>query len=221
MNRKNLSTQITPRQLKVLNTIAQFEDRQCYSATIAEIAHELNVSRTTVFEHIAALREKKLLTKSKGKARSSTITQKARRLLDEQEQKTQAHEIPPAVPHGIPLLGRVAAGYAIEAIENRESLALTDLFGNQDDIFSLQVTGESMINAGISNGDYIICKRAVNAYNGQIVIAIIDENEVTVKRFFQEDDTIRLQPENEEFEPIYTQNCRIEAIVLGLLHTFR
>lgn len=217
MNKINPGDQITPRQLDVLSIIGQFEDRQCYSATIAEIAQELGVSRTTVFEHIAALREKKMLTKSKGKARSSTITAKARRLLEEKLHKTQMYE----APSGIPLLGRVAAGYAIEAIENRETLALTDLFGNQDDIFSLQVSGESMINAGISNGDYVICKRAVNAYNGQIVIAIIDENEVTLKRFYQEEDTIRLQPENEDFEPIFTQNCRIEAIIIGLLHTFR
>lgn len=217
MNRKKANTQITPRQLTVLNVIAQFEDRQCYSATIAEIAQELGISRTTIFEHIAALREKKMLTNSKGKARSSIITAKGRRLLDEQLQKAQVSEMYATIP----LLGRVAAGYAIEAIEDRNTLALTDLFGNSDDIFSLQIAGESMIDAGISNGDYVICKRAVNAHNGQIVIAIIDENEVTVKKFYQEPDRIRLQPANEAFEPIYTQNCRIEAIVIGLLHSFQ
>lgn len=219
MNAKKSGGQVTPRQLKVLSVIAQFEDRQCYSATIAEIAQELSVSRTTIFEHIAALREKKMLTKTKGKARSSTITAKGRRLLDEQTQKTQAYEASSAI--GIPLLGRVAAGYAIEVIENRDRLELTDLFGHQDDIFSLQVSGESMINAGINNGDYVICKRSTYANNGQIVIAIIDENEVTVKRFYQEQDSIRLEPENEAFEAIYTQNCRIEAVVVGLLHSFR
>jgi repressor LexA len=220
---KTAKTAITPRQLKVLNVIAWFEDKQCYSATIAEIAHELSVSRTTIFEHIAALREKKLLTKSKGKARSSTITPKGRRLLDEQEQKSESRqqcEIP-AVSSGIPLLGRVAAGYAIEAIENRDTLAISDLFGTLDDVFSLQVTGESMIDAGISNGDYVICRRAVNAHNGQIVIAVVDESEVTVKKFYLESDCVRLQPANETFEPIYTQNCRIEAIVVGLLHSFQ
>ena len=115
----------------------------------------------------------------------------------------------------------VAAGYAIEAIENRDTLSLGDLFGNMDDIFSLQVAGDSMINAGISNGDYVICRRASGAHNGQIVIAIIDENEVTLKRFYHEQDRIRLEPANEAFEPIYSQNCRIEAIVIGLLHSFR
>jgi len=122
---------------------------------------------------------------------------------------------------GIPLLGRVAAGYAIEAIEDRNTLALADLFGNMDDIFSLQVAGDSMIDAGISSGDYVICRKAAGAHNGQIVIAVIDENEVTVKKFYHENDHIRLEPANEAFEPIYSQNCRIEAIVIGLLHSFR
>lgn len=211
---------ITPKQLEVLSVIAEFEDRQCYSATIAEIAAELNVSRTTVFEHIAALREKNLLTSSKGKARSSRITRQGQQLLEEQREKLESFETPQR-PQGIPLLGRVAAGYAIEAIENRDSLSLSDLFGNTDEIFSLQVTGESMINDGISDGDYIICRRASGAYNGQIVVAILDENEVTVKRFYHEQDHIRLEPANEAFEPIYSQNCRIEAIVIGLLHSFR
>jgi repressor LexA len=217
LSKKQPNSQITPRQLEVLSVIDRFQDRQCYSATIAEIAGELGVSRTTVFEHVAALREKKLLTKSKGKARSSKITQQGRQLLDEQQQKNEVHEISP----GIPLLGRVAAGYAIEAIEDKSTLTLSDLFGSIDDIFSLQVAGESMIDAGISNGDYVICRRAANAYDGQIVIAIIDENEVTMKRFYQEPDQIRLQPANEAFEPIFTRNCRIEAIVVGLLHSFR
>ncbi|MBW8017301.1 MAG: repressor LexA [Planctomycetes bacterium] len=216
MNRKN-PNQITPRQLEVLSVIAEFEDRQCYSATIAEIAGQLSVSRTTVFEHIAALRRKKLLTNSRGKARSSRITRLGRQLLDEKQQKNAMHEMSP----GIPLLGRVAAGYAIEAIENRDTLSLADLFGNMDDIFSLQVTGESMIDAGISDGDYVICRRAVGAHNGQIVVAILDENEVTVKKFYLEPDHIRLEPANKAFQPIYSQNCRIEAIVIGLLHSFR
>jgi len=77
-----------------------------------------------------------------------------------------------------------------------------------------------MIEAGISDGDYIICRRATGAYNGQIVVAIIDENEVTVKKFYHENDHIRLEPANETFRPIITNNCRIEAIVIGLLHSF-
>jgi len=216
LSRKDPS-KVTPKQLEVLSVIASFEDRQCYSATIAEIAAELNVSRTTVFEHIAALREKKMLTNSKGKARSSRITQQGQTLLEEKQHKSINFE----VPTGIPLLGRVAAGYAIEAIENLDTLSLGDLFGNTDDVFSLLVTGQSMIDEGISDGDFIICRRATHAYNGQIVVAIIDENEVTVKKFFREQDHIRLEPANEIFEPICTQNCRVEAVVVGLLHSFR
>lgn len=210
---QNPAGQITPRQLAVLRLIGQFEASQCYSPTIAELAEELNVSRTTVFEHITELRKKQLLTSSAGKARSSTLTQKASRLLNAERSVTKSA----AVCEEVPLLGRVAAGVPIEAIENRRSLSLRNLFGSSDNIFSLEVDGDSMIDEGIYTGDYVICRHASTAEDGQMVIAIVDDENATLKRFYRQGDCVRLQASNPAYEPIYTDNCRVQAIVVGHL----
>ena len=209
--------QITPRQLAVLKAIAYFEKNRCYSATIAELAIQLNVSRTTVFEHIAALREKKLLTGTKGKARSLKLTKKANRLLDDID---RTEELPETSAGSVPLLGNVAAGNPIDAIENRQMLSLTSVFGDSDDIFALEVRGDSMIEAGIDSGDFVLCKRTPNAVDGDMVVAIVDEDTATVKRFFRDENQIRLEPANEAYDPIYTDNCRIEGVVLGTMRKF-
>ena len=173
----------------------------------------LSVSRTTAFEHIAALVEKGLLARSRGKLRSLKLTPRASRLL---EQDLQAESIR-ATEQGVPLLGTVAAGLPAEAIENPEKISLRELFGNSDEIFTLRVSGDSMLDEGISDGDYVFCKRSSFARDGQIVVAIVDESEATLKKFYAESDRARLEPANTAYNPIYSDNCRIEAVVLGLL----
>jgi len=121
---------------------------------------------------------------------------------------------------GINLLGRVAAGRPIEAIENRQSLSLGDIFGTADDVFALEVVGDSMIEEGIDSGDYIVCRRCQTAGDGELVVAIMGEEEVTLKKFYLEKDRVRLQPANEAYEPIYSNDCKIEAVVIGLLHRY-
>jgi len=121
---------------------------------------------------------------------------------------------------GIPLAGSVAAGVPVEAVENIESLSLNSAFGSGDDIFALEVTGDSMINEDIRQGDYVICRRSRVADDGQLVIAIVDDENATLKRFYREKDLARLQPANDDYKPIYTDNCRIEAIVIGLIRKF-
>jgi repressor LexA len=117
---------------------------------------------------------------------------------------------------GIPLLGRVAAGAPIEAIENIEHISLQSEFGSED-TFALKVQGDSMTGDGIFDGDYVVCKRSQTAQNGKIVAAIVDNENATVKRFYKETDRIRLEPSNPNYPPIYTQNCQIAGIVVGLM----
>ena len=117
---------------------------------------------------------------------------------------------------GIPLLGSVAAGVPIEAIENIEHISLQSEFGSED-TFALKVQGDSMTGDGIYDGDYVVCKRTQTASNGKIVVAIVDNENATVKRFYKEPDTIRLEPSNPNYEPIFTQNCQIAGIVVGLM----
>jgi repressor LexA len=142
-----------------------------------------------------------------------SITAKARKLLRESQYVEESDE---SQAEGIPLLGRIAAGVPIEAIENTERISLSE-FGNTQDTFALQVVGSSMIDDGIFDGDYVVCKRAQSAENGKIVAAIVDEENATVKRFFKEADRVRLEPSNPEFKPIYTRNCKIAGVVVGLM----
>jgi repressor LexA len=121
---------------------------------------------------------------------------------------------------GIPLAGRVAAGMPVEAVENVELLSLSSAFGSGDNLFALEVTGDSMIGQDIRQGDYVICRRSCTAENGQLVVAITNDENATLKRFYKEKGRARLQPANDDYQPIYTDNCRIEAIVVGLLRKF-
>ena len=212
------ASQTTPRQLELLKAIAGFQASRSYSPTIGELAAQLRISRSTVFEHITALREKALLSGSPGRARSLNPTSKAQKLLEELagcDSNSLSQQ-----PKGIPLAGRVAAGTPIEAIENKEDFSLSSHFGDPDDTFALEVAGDSMLDAGIRNGDYVICRRSQTADNGQLVVAIVDDENATLKRFYREKTTVRLQPANDDYEPICSQNCRIEAVVIGLVRKF-
>ncbi|MDD5133778.1 MAG: transcriptional repressor LexA [Phycisphaerae bacterium] len=205
---------LTPRQQQSLKLIADYQKNNCYSITIQELASLLGTSRTTAFEHIEGLREKGLLSAQSGRARSLSLTSLGRQLLDSQS-GTDDYDI--AEPDGIPLLGRVAAGVPIEAIENTEHISLASEFGNTQDTFALKVAGDSMTGDGIFDGDLVICKHTQTAENGKMVVAIVDDENATVKRFYRETDRIRLEASNPAYEPIYTQNCTITGVVVGVM----
>lgn len=210
--------QLTPRQLQLLQMIAHFQQNRCYSPTLSEMASELNISRSTVFEHLTELRRKGLLSRYQNKARSLKVSSQGQELLSElseQSSRTYAEE-----STGIPLAGSVAAGVPIEAVENIELLSLASTFGSGDDLFALEVNGESMIDEDIRQGDYVICRRTRIAEDGQLVIAIVDDENATLKRFYKEKDRVRLQPANDNYQPIYSDNCRIEAVVIGLMRKY-
>lgn len=211
---------LTPKQLLVLQAVAEFQSSHCYSPTMEEIAELLNVKRPTVYEHIEALRRKQLLANSSGKARCLQLTGRAEEYLNsiennriEQFQK----DFPPPQAAGLSLLGRVSAGYGIEAVEDKTEFGIAELFGQHGGLFVLEVCGQSMINAGICDRDYLVCKSAQTADNGQLVIALLDGRNATIKRFFRDKKGVCLQPENDCFDPIYPHDCTIQAIVVGLI----
>ena len=207
--------QLTPRQLQLLQMVARFQENRCYSPTLAELACELDISRSTVFEHLAELRKKGLLSGYQNKARSLKVRSQGQELLNE----LSGQSSPPYAKEnaGIPLAGSVAAGVPVEAVENVESLSLSSAFGSGDDIFALEVRGDSMIDEDIRQGDYVICRRSCVAVDGQLVVANVDDENATLKKFYKEKDRARLQPANDNYQPIYTDNCQIEAIVIGLI----
>lgn len=206
---------LTPRQLQLLKAIRVFQAGRCYSPTIAELASQMTISRSTTFEHIEELRKKDLLSPSPATARSLRLTSKAQKLLDSLDSEIPDSSSRP--PADIPLAGKVAAGVPIEAVENIESLSLNSCFGSSENIFALEVKGDSMTGDGIADGDFVICRKCSTADNGQLVIAIVDNNNATLKRFYKEKSAVRLQPSNDAYEPIYSDNCRIEAVVVGLV----
>jgi repressor LexA len=206
---------LTPRQLQLLKAIRVFQAGRCYSPTIAELASELTISRSTTFEHIAELRKKDLLSHSPAAARSLKLTSKAQKLLNCLDSNTLNRRS--YSQDDIPLAGKVAAGVPIEAVEDIESLSLNSCFGNSDDIFALEVKGDSMTGDGIVDGDFVICRKCSTADNGQLVVAIVDNENATLKRFYKEKSAVRLQPSNDNYNPIYSADCRIEAVVVGLV----
>jgi repressor LexA len=205
----------TPRQVQLLKTIAEFAGRDGYSPTIGELAQTAGVSRTTTFEHVEQLRKKGYIWGPAGKARSLTPTSKARKLLNQLNRcQSQTKE---TADTEIPLAGVVAAGLPIEAVENSDKLSINSLFGSCDEVFALAVRGDSMAGENINDGDHVICRRASSVSDGQLVVAIVDNENATLKRFYKEPGRVRLQPANDEYQPIYSDNCRVEGVVIGLI----
>lgn len=198
---------LTSKQEKILKTIKKFIAEKGYAPTIRELCKLCNLSSTaTMFVHLKNLTKKGYINQTKSKFRT----------IDLNIPNEYAKNDDTAV--SVPLLGKVAAGNPIEAISNpNEYFSLPkDLLPRNNDVFTLEVSGDSMINIGIFDGDIVIVKRAKTAENGEIVVAMTDENEVTLKRFYKEKGHIRLQPENDNLEPIILKNVTILGKAIGL-----
>jgi len=199
--------ELTKRQKEVLNYIKEFMVKKGYPPTVREIGESLGLSSpATTFSHIAQLEEKGYIRKNNSKNR-------ALELLVKNEFLKENYDVVE-----VPLLGKITAGSPIEAIENpNEYFSLPAyLIPNNQEVFTLKVSGESMINAGIYDDDIVIVQRQSAARNGEIVVAMNDENEVTLKTFYKEDGYFRLQPENNTMVPIILKNVVILGKAIGL-----
>lgn len=202
---------LTPRQEEALKFIKEGIAKNGYPPTVREIGKFLGLSSpATIQVHLSNLEDKGYIKKGGNKSR-------AIELLVKNEYANQNEEI-----IQVPLLGKVTAGSPIEAIERpNEFFSLPAyLIPNKKEVFTLDVSGESMINAGIFDGDIVIVQRQNTANNGDIVVAMTDENEVTLKRFYKEKDYIRLQPENDYMAPIILPNVSILGKAIGLYRQF-
>jgi repressor LexA len=126
-------------------------------------------------------------------------------------------------PTRLPLVGTIAAGSPILAVEDRQSLDLEDLFAapnRSGDVFVLKVRGDSMIDQHIAEGDYVVCRRTAQARNGETVVALLPDGEATLKTFFRERGHIRLQPANEKYQPIIVPDCQIQGVVIGVIRQY-
>ena len=178
-----------------------------YPPSVREIGEAVGLaSSSTVHGHLARL-------ESKGFIRRDPTKPRAIEILDPEGLETMK----PGVLH-VPLVGKVTAGLPITAIENiEEYFPLPESFGTSEDkLFMLEIVGNSMIEAGILNGDYVVVKQQQTANNGEIVVAMTEDDEATVKRFFKEKDYFRLQPENASMDPIILDNVSILGKVVGV-----
>lgn len=197
---------LTPKQLRVLTFIRDFSRAKGYSPTMQELADEFGVSKVTVFEHVSALHKKGYLKRSRHKARSLQLSDSIR-FPDERATR-------------LPLAGTIAAGAPIEAIEQNESLDLEEMFVSSHGNFVLRVRGDSMIEDQICDGDYVIIEKRETARDGETVVALLDDGEATLKRFYREPRGIRLQPANPAYKPIHTKSVQIQGVVVGILRRY-
>jgi repressor LexA len=196
----SVSPPLTERQQAVYDLIRELMIRRGYGPTVREIGEHFGIrSPNGVMCHLKALERKGLLKRSPNKSRAIELTHAADRSGT-----------------AMPMAGRVAAGPTTLAFEQNERIDLGELFF-RDDRFLLQVNGDSMINAHITDGDYVVIQKKDSATPGQMVVAQTPDGEATLKYWFPEEDRVRLQPANDEMEPIYVRECKVIGVAVGVV----
>jgi repressor LexA len=204
---------ITKRQRQVYDFISDFVERNQYSPSFEEIGEGLGLSSlATVHKHISNLEKKGLLSRDYNRSRSIDLLPPKGRLK-------QAMSVSTGMV--LPLLGRIAAGQPIEAIERPETISLAD-FVRSKEVFVLEVRGDSMQDEHILNNDYVLIEKTKIAHNGDIVVALVEGTDATLKRFYREGDKIRLQPSNAKMKPIIVAaaSVEIQGRVIGVLRKY-
>jgi len=204
---------ITRRQRQVYDFISRFVTEKGYSPSFEEIGGGLGLnSLATVHKHITNLEKKGLLTRDYNRSRSIDLLPPKGKLKQSMAVNSMM---------ALPLLGRIAAGQPIEALQNPETISLAD-FVQSRDVFVLEVGGDSMQDEGILDGDYVLVEKTKVAHNGDIVVALVEGSETTLKRFYKEGDNIRLQPSNTNMDPIirHASVVQIQGRVIGVLRKY-
>ncbi len=197
---------LTRRQQEILVFLKGYLDEHGYSPSLEEIARHFQIaSLNGVYKHLRALEARGFIRRLSNQARSIQV-------LD-----PEAHGGPQ-----LPLLGEVAAGEPIEAVTDGELVAVPDSFLTRNNNYVLRVRGDSMIDEHIQDGDLIVVEAREQVHNGEMVVALLDEENVTLKKYFREGPTIRLQPANPRFEPIRVpeQRVRVQGIVVGVMRRY-
>lgn len=199
---------LTKRQADILNYVTDFVEEHGYAPSYREIAQHFELSSVaTVHDHITALVQKDYLRDAAGEARGIE-------LVARKEKPTNPIE-------SLPLFGLIAAGEPIEAIESQERVDVPQSMLGSGDYFALQVKGVSMIEDGINDGDFVIVEKRNVANNGDIVVALLNGRDATLKRFYQEARRVRLEPANSTMKPIFVrQGLQIQGKVVGLMRKY-
>lgn len=196
-------TILTKKQKEIFDYISEYEKDFSYAPSLSEIKEAVGSSAiSTIHEHVSNLVKKGFLKRTKGAARSLELI-----------------KIKLAETMSIPLVGSIACGEPIEAIEEQDEVVSVVEDDRYDikDLYALKAKGDSMLGDGIFSGDYLIIKKQSWANNGDTVVAIIDDNEATLKRFYKEQGRIRLQPANKDYEPIFRKDVEVRGVVIKVI----
>ncbi|MDQ3434373.1 MAG: transcriptional repressor LexA [Thermoleophilaceae bacterium] len=199
---------LTKRQQEIVDFIKKYSARYGYPPTVRDIGRAIGLtSSSTVHAHLANLEKAGMLRRDPSKPRAiELLVDKAKRVAL------------PGGDGGLPVVGQVAAGQPVLAEENiEEYVDIPPLAGGDEGEYVLMVTGDSMIGAGIHDGDHVVVRTQATARDGEIVVALVGDAEATVKRFFKEADHVRLQPENDALEPIVSTEVSVLGKVVGVL----
>jgi repressor LexA len=207
---------LTKRQQEIFDFIKRYSAKYGYPPTVRDIGKAVGLaSSSTVHAHLANLEKLGLLRRDPSKPRAIEMLDRAREGVEQAVENVRSL----VKPDGLPLVGQVAAGSPVLAEENiEEYVPVPPLAGGETGEYVLRIRGESMKNAGILEGDYVVVRPQEDATDGEIVVALVGE-EATVKRFFRENDHVRLQPENETMEPIRSKDVRVLGRVVGLFRS--
>lgn len=203
-----MGTQITKRQRQILDFINDFTKKRGFAPSYREIGEYFELrSPATIHDHVQGLKKKGLLKTSYNEARSIELI--------------EANDIDIGQTIELPLVGYITAGEPIEVIEQKETMAIPAQFKiDRFNSYVLKVKGESMIDEGIMDGDYVIVERNPSPRNGDVVVALLNNAYATLKKFYREADRIRLQPANPLMKPIYVRDPLIQGIVKGVIRKF-
>ncbi len=202
-------TTLTKKQAEIFAFIRSHKAEHGYAPSYREIAEHFDLSSpATVHQHVQSLVEKGVITVGEdGEARSIEVI---------------VQEKPAAFAVMLPLAGLITAGAPIEAVEQNETMAVpTNFVVDGSNSYVLKVKGQSMIEDGILNGDYVVIERNPSPKNGEVVVALLDNTYATLKRFYRETNRIRLQPANSTMDPIYVKDCIIQGVVRAVIRQFR
>ncbi len=200
---------LTKRQREIVDFFQAYVRAHSISPTLEEIAQAMGVNKVTVFGHVSELERKGILKKTaRGISRSLKLSPAARA-----EQR--------AVPRRpLQILGTIAAGGPIEAIEDPVDLDLAELAPRDRDVYALRVRGDSMIEDSICDGDIVLVESRDHASDGEIVVAVLPDEQTTLKRIYREGDRVRLQPANANLQPIYATEVAVRGVVLGVVRRY-
>lgn len=196
---------LTRRQRQILDFVSAYLEEQGISPTLEEIAQHLGVGKVTVFGHVGELERKGVIRKA------APGVSRAIRPVE------GPWTTPPGSSLTVPVLGQVAAGRPIEAVEDPEDLDLSTLLPRGKDVFALRVRGDSMIEDSIRDGDLVLVERRESAHDGETVVAVLPGGDVTLKRFYREAEGVRLQPANASLQPLHLPSVEIRGVVIGVL----